>query len=110
MEFRYESATCKLTISEGNNADLSHVYAKVRGQGHATVLLTQVMEFADKNDLQLYLRVRGYGGPVQTMLSNEQLVRFYSKFGFVDKGDGCAVNTLMVRPRTKNTPYSEREN
>lgn len=108
MEFRYESATCKLTEHGDGTADLTHVYAKNRGQGHASGLLRLVMEYVDSRELTVYLRVRAYGGPVQTMLSNEQLIKFYSKFGFEDKSDGCAVMALMIR--TKNTPYSEREN
>lgn len=105
-EFRYESARCTVVIS-GDRGLVSHVYSKIRGQGHATGLLTRVIEFADKNGLELHLVARGYGGPVQTMLNPDQLVRFYKKFGFIDQGDGCAVNTPMIR--TKNTPYNERE-
>lgn len=86
---------------------MERIYARVRGQGHATALLREITEWADKNDLELHLTVRSYGHPVHTILSNEQLVRFYSKFGFVDQGDGCAVDTKMIR--TKNTPYDERD-
>lgn len=105
-EFKYESARCTVTVV-GENGLLSHVYSRTRGQGHATVLLTNVIEWADKNGLQLHLYVRGYGGPVQTMLSNSQLELFYGKFGFVRADE---YDTFPKMIRTKNTPYDEREN
>lgn len=108
MEFRFGKASCKLTEHGDGTADLTHVYSQVRGQGQASHLLRLVMDYVDKKNLHVYLRVRGYGGPIQTMLSNEQLVKFYEKFGF-----SAAANTptpVMIRPRTKNTPYNEREN
>lgn len=104
--FEYESARCTVLIKDGRGF-VSHVYAKTRRQGHGTGLLKLVCDFADKNGLELYLFARGYGGPVQTMMNSRQLVEFYESFGFVNRGDGCDVNAKMVR--TKNTPYSERE-
>ena len=108
MDFRFGNATCKLTEHGDGNADLTHVYSKDRGRGQATQLLRLVMEYVDEKNLRVYLRVRGYGGPVNTMLSNQQLVLFYEKFGFRIQND--VEHPVMVRPRTKNTPYDEREN
>ena len=109
MDFHYKSATCRLAIHGDGNADVTHVYSIQRGKGHASGLLRLVTEYADSNDLQLYLLSRGYGGPVQTMLPPDDLIQFYEKFGFVIL-DKLGAATRMRRPRTKNTPYSEREN
>lgn len=109
MEFRFESATCRLREHGDGTADVTHVYAENRGLGHATGLLKAVIEYAESRDLQLYLLARGYGGPIQTMLNPEQLQAFYEKFGFERMGDGLP-GVRMTRPRRKNTPYDEREN
>ena len=108
MEFRFGKASCKLTEHGDGTADLTHVYSQVRGQGQASHLLRLVTDYVDEKDLHVYLRVRGYGGPVNTMLSNQQLVMFYEKFGFRISQD--SEHPVMVRPRTKNTLYNEREN
>ena len=71
MEFNFKSASCRLVVHSPNAADISYVYSKVRGQGHATGLLTEVCKYADENDLDIFLLARGYGGPVQTMLNPE---------------------------------------
>ena len=107
MEYRYESATCKLTDHGDGTADLTHVYAQNRGQGHASGVVRLALEEADRRGLSVYLLVRGYGGPVRTMLSNDQLIEFYRKFGFerVDTSN----SPRMKRPRRKNTSYDERE-
>ena len=106
VTFEYESARCTVLMKNGRGF-VSHVYAKTRSQGHGTGLLKLVIEFADKNGLELYLYARGYGGPVQTMLNSEQLIRFYENFGFVNHG---RVSSGEYMIREKNTPYSEREN
>ena len=109
MDFRFGKATCKLTEHGDDTADLTHVYSKARGRGQATRLLQLVTEYADEKNLRIYLRVRAYGGPVNTMLSNQQLVLFYEKLGFHISQD--VEHPVMIRdPRTKNTPYDEREN
>lgn len=110
VDFNHESASCTVAV-DGNAGTVLRVYSKTRGEGHATGLLTKVIEYADKNGLRLNLRARQYGGPIQTMLSNEDLVKFYEKFGFeVAPYDDKRSGTIMTRPRTKNTPYDEREN
>ena len=111
-EFRYESASCEVMIVSGRGM-VHRVYSQTRGRGHANRLLQQVTEWADENDLELYLRAQGYGGPVQTMLDNNQLIKFYEKHGFVREDAGQhfqhVSNVPMLRPRTKNMAYDERE-
>jgi GNAT superfamily N-acetyltransferase len=106
FEFRYNSATGAVAV-RGKKGTVLRIYAKTRGQGDATALLRKITRWADENDLELHLSVRSYGHPVQTILSNEQLVTFYAKFGFVNQHPGQYLNTKMIR--IKNTPYDERE-
>lgn len=110
-EFHFESASCEVTIVMGRGL-VHRVYSQVRSRGHAKGLLRRVTEWADENDLELFLRAQGYGGPTQTMLDANQLIKFYESFGFVreDPSDISMSNVAMLRPRTKNTPYDEREN
>ena len=109
-EFRYKEATCEVDVDQGVGY-VTRVYSKVRASGHATGLLRLVVAWADENDLVLRLHARGYGGPVQTMLDNNQLAQFYKKFGFeVDPDHEVELGTMMVRSRRKNTHYDEREN
>ena len=100
-EFHYESASCEVTIVSGQGL-VHRVYAEKRGLGHATGLLRRVAEWADENDLELFLRAQAYGHPVQTILDNNQLIKFYSKFGFErvkikDDDDICMTNIPMLR-------------
>ena len=108
-EFFHNGASCTV-VHEGEHGKLIRVYSKIRGQGHATALLTKVCEWADENGVYLNLIAMGYGGPVQTMLDPRQLRSFYEKFGFVAL-DAYPVGPRMARtPRRKNTSYDEREN
>ena len=98
-EFEYESASCEVTIVSGQGL-VHRVYSKDRGKGHANGLLRRVTEWADENDLELFLRAQAYGHPVQTILDNNQLIQFYGKFGFerTDSGDDiCMSNIPMLR-------------
>ncbi len=99
--FGHESATCLLVINEDDNtAVLSHVYSIIRHAGHATGLMERVVAYADKYNLEVSLHAQAYGHPVQTILSNDALVKFYEQFGFVAEGfDVCHVRTPMTRTR-----------
>ena len=114
-EFKYKDASCEVHV-DGDIGIVMRVYSKARSRGHGKGLLRLVTEWADENNLELRLHARAYGHPVQTILDNNQLVRFYKSFGFVEDPEHEVVGagTMMVRysatPRTKNTPYSEREN
>lgn len=109
-EFRYKDATCEVDLEDGVGY-VTRVYSKVRSGGQGSGLLRLVTAWADENDLELRLHARGYGGPVQTMLDNNQLAQFYKKFGFEEDPEReVDLGTMMVRPRRKNTSYDEREN
>lgn len=100
--FKHESATCKLTVHSAG-ADLTHVYSTDRGKGHATELLKTVMAYADEHGLKVWLSVKAYGHPVQSILSNEQLIEFYKKFGF-DEALHNGPTRVMFRPSQKKQP------
>ena len=83
VRFQYESATAKIRVSETEPiATLTSVYAKERGKGHASGLMRTITEYADANELSLFLSVLRFGHPVQESLDNDALVQFYQKFGF----------------------------
>lgn len=107
VAFNHKSASCLLTVEDYGRAKLSHVYSEQRGQHHASELMEKVIQFADNNNLELFLKVQAYGHPVQTILTNQQLVDFYRKFGFEHNTLGLVGQ--MARPRKKNTSYNERE-
>lgn len=97
-EFHYEGASCEVTIVDGRGL-VHRLYSKTRGQGHAKGLLTAVTEWADENGLELFLRAQPYGGPVQTMLDMNQLIKLYERFGFerTEQDDICMTNIPMIR-------------
>jgi GNAT superfamily N-acetyltransferase len=80
--FRFESARATLFKLEDGTAKVTNVHAQMRGQGHATAVLSRIIEYADKHQLPLWLEVQRYGHP-RGGLTNAQLLNFYSKFGFV---------------------------
>lgn len=97
-EFRVGEATCEVQVEDGVGIVL-RVYSKVRSRGQGKALLRRVTEWADKNNLELRLHARAYGGPVQTMLDNNQLVQFYKSVGFVeDLEKEVDLGTMMYRP------------
>lgn len=98
-EFHYESASCEVTITNDGRGLLHRVYSKDRGKGQAKALLRHVTAWADENDLELYLCAQAYGHPVQTILDNNQLIKFYEKFGFerTDTDDIQLSNIPMTR-------------
>jgi len=79
--FTFQSAQVTITHADAKTAKLSSLYSQRRGQGHATTLLEEVVEYADKNGISLWLEVRRYGDP-HGGLDNSQLIRLYEKFGF----------------------------
>lgn len=89
------SARAKLRHEDDTNAKLVDVYSEIRGQGHATQLLTSIMEDVDRKGITLWLEVQGYGDP-HTVLTNSQLIRFYERFGF-DVIDHTHCPIQMVR-------------
>lgn len=86
IKFNYEFATARLTIWDNGVAFVSGVHSRVRGKGHATKVLSDIIDYADAQGLTLQLHVQQYGPPQDT-LNNKQLEEFYGKFGFVTVPD-----------------------
>lgn len=80
-EFNYESCSAVLIFWEDGRVFLSNVFSKERRNGHATVLLEILTEYADENMLDLSLRVMAYGEEPRP--NSVQLKAFYERFGFV---------------------------
>lgn len=86
----HESASCRLNYSMGvpkeyrdGLRELSHLYANVERQGHATELVRKVCAEADKNRLVLML------------VAVEGMAGWYERFGFYPLPDS---NGAMARP------------
>ena len=80
-KFKTLSAQATLRYEDDKTAKLYNVYSEIRGQGHATHLLSSIVEFADDEGITIWLDVQSYGDP-HTVLTNSQLITFYEKFGF----------------------------
>lgn len=79
--FLYHSAQVCLLLENDKTAKVVDVFSARKGQGDATEAMRRAMEYADENGIPLWLEVQRYGKP-QGALNNEELVRFYEKFGF----------------------------
>lgn len=94
IHFRYERATCKLTVWNKKTSTLSNLYSVKRGQGHAKGVLQQVVDYADAHGLIVLLEVQRFGGD-HLCPDNSGLRALYSKFGFVD----CGLNMMQRLPQ-----------
>ena len=77
----HESASLVLTNWEDGHAAISSLSTTDRRKGHATELLTKATRLADERMLVLLLEVVGDG--CDNSMTNDQLQKFYKKFGFV---------------------------
>lgn len=81
VQFKQLSASAHLTVDfELKESRLANVFSEERQQGHATALMQSVIEYADDNELTVYLTARRYGHPIGP--DNDVLVDLYKKFGF----------------------------
>lgn len=95
MYFKFLSATATLRYEDKETAKLTNLYSEVRGQGHATQLLTTITDLADQDGISIWLEVQSNGDP-HTVMTNSQLISFYEKFGF-DVLDRSHCPVRMVR-------------
>lgn len=79
--FRYGGATAKVVIDSDGTGVVKNVYSMTKNLGHGTGVMESIIEWAEKNDLVLFLEARPYGRPQQGM-TLEALQVFYKKFGF----------------------------
>lgn len=78
---KFESASARIKERDGVYI-LCDVYARKRGLGHGTGLMKLVLEYADSEDLELVVQVRAYSTVGKDVLTNDQLIEFYGKYGF----------------------------
>jgi ribosomal protein S18 acetylase RimI-like enzyme len=81
----YRTASLVLTNWEDGHAAISSLYTTDRRKGHATELLTRATRLADERMLILLLEVVGDG--CDNSMTDDQLQKFYEKFGFVVVSD-----------------------
>lgn len=79
---RLESALCTVHHWGNGTATITRLWAKQRRRGHATRLMEHICEWADQNEIVLFLEVGRYGHPIGP--DNEILEAFYKSFGFRD--------------------------
>lgn len=82
LVFDYEAAKARLTLWDNGTGTVSGVYSRIRGKGYANVVMQGLVEHADKEDLELLLEVQRYGYSDTLSPGNEELIKFYGKFGF----------------------------
>jgi ribosomal protein S18 acetylase RimI-like enzyme len=81
LKFGYESCTAVIVQWDDGRHTLSNVHSEDRGNGHATVLLEIVTEYADENGMDLLLVALPCGD--NPPMDSLQLKAFYERFGFV---------------------------
>lgn len=109
LHFRFEGASAKLVKQNRTLAVLSTLYSTKLGQGHATQVVQNIVDYADDHELRLILIASPFGYsssfPVPDVY---RLTAFYQKFGF-EFDNGSRPPHLMTRlPREKNKHPNER--
>jgi len=94
--FKYKSATAELSIWGGNHATVFALHAAKKHRGHATHVLDEITAYADKHGLRLHILAEAYGK--RTFKSNEELAKFYARFGFKETPNQAI---RMARKRKK---------
>lgn len=98
-QFRYESATARLTLWNDGWGHVSGVYSRKLGEGHATAVLNGICQFADDRKIPLSLEVSAYGPKRDDKLDNMQLEAFYQRFGFKRVDDGALPIWMERQPK-----------
>lgn len=103
MVFKYLSATVEIAESFGEPTwKVVNLKSEEPGRMHATVLMTGLCEWADERKIDLFLIAQASGDPRKGTLNNDQLMRFYEKFGFKKDNDHRIRPNKMLRP---HDPY-----
>lgn len=81
--FRYEDAGCDLVVTPAT-VHLINLYSATLRQGYGTKVMELACAWADANGRTMRLTADGYSATAgRPLMSPEQLVKFYEKFGFV---------------------------
>ena len=81
LYFANGSATAQLTLWGDGTATLSDLFSRDRRKGHATRLLLEICEYADKFGLSVLLEVANAEDIFA--LSQPALTKWYQTFGFI---------------------------
>lgn len=81
--FTYGQASAYIFPLDEDTYAISNVWSTERGVGHGTGVMEEIINWADAYEVTLRLVVQRYGNPNWPGLDNQQLIRFYEKFGFV---------------------------
>lgn len=99
MRFAYGGATATLMDLGSQRYSLSSVFSNYLGKGDARGLLQKITTFVDERDASISLIVQRYHYTRPPAMDNQQLIEFYSKFGFqLDPYYGDGSIKKMVRP------------
>lgn len=82
INFSHGGASCKLVPWDQDVYILMSLWSKFRGEGHASALMAEVINWADEHRATIFLGVQRYGPPREGM-NNAELIQFYSRYGFV---------------------------
>lgn len=98
--FRYGGAEVTLVYEENNKAMLVGLHSKNKRQGEATAVMLDAVAYADKYDISLWLEAQRYGD-WRTSLDNQQLIKFYERFGFDLVNDKRRPRWMIREPLSK---------
>lgn len=86
--FKNDAAYIKLKQLDNKTACVVNLFSYDRGKGHARDVLQQAIDFADSFGIQLVTKAKRYHDG--DGLTDDELVIFYEKFGFVRQGRAIA--------------------
>lgn len=108
-QFSYKSARADVRLIALGTTQrpvyrIVNLHSKEQRQGHATQLMWEIVEWADRKDALLTLVARPYRHPSIGLLRNRDdlidlrsLIKFYEKFGFVEDTNSSRQQPYMRR-------------
>lgn len=103
VQLKYKSASVTLRSTVDNTVWVSNLYAEERRQGHARILMQEVIHQADAKGVTLQLDARAYGHPYG--MSTGALIIFYEEFGFYRL---AAIGKHLMERKPKEMEVSKR--
>lgn len=91
-----ESAKCRLTYWTKTHATVSDLHSKIRRDGHATGLMSDVCQLADLHKTTLVLAAEPFGD-CKDEPSTKDLVAFYKRFDFKRVEKKAKKSVFMIR-------------
>jgi GNAT superfamily N-acetyltransferase len=85
IPFVFGQASALINMIDADLGIVNNVYSKQKRMGHAGCLMTDIVNWADSNGVTLLLSAQAF--EARDALTNEQLVEFYARYGFVRERD-----------------------